>query len=198
MKRNILLLLFSCCLNFSLSAQADAAREYRNFPIVVTLQFHSLALPFRNLKTNFSNVGIGLGTEVSYNGKNNWAQQLTLAWYRNRAIGNGLLLYTQSAWRPTASSGIFAEIKAGVGYLYAFRPVKSFRQQNGDWVSAGHKGKGMLAVPAGISLGYDNYALDTYFSPFASYQFLLAKGYNKSIPLVPETLIQAGTRIHFK
>lgn len=198
MIKMILFISLELCLLYSLPAQTDAVKEYRNFPIVVTLQFHSLSLPFRDLKANFSNAGIGLGTEVSYNGKHNWAQQLTLAWYRNRAIGDGLLLYTQSAWRPAATSGVYAEIKAGLGYLYAFRPVKSYRQQNGDWVSAGHKGKGMLAVPAGISLGYDDYSSDICFSPFASYQFLLAKGYNKSIPLVPETLIQAGTRMHFK
>lgn len=198
MKKKILLLFLEYFLLTSLSAQADAIREYRNFPVVVTVQFHSLSLPFRDIKTNFSNIGIGLGTEVSHNGKHNWAQQFSLVWYRNKAIGNGLLFYTQSAWRPTITSNVYTEIKAGAGYLFSFRPLGSYRQEDGEWVSAGHKGKGMFTVPVGISLGYDNYSSDTYFSPFASYQFLLAKGYSKSIPLVPETLIQAGSRIHFK
>lgn len=199
MKKKLLLLILKYCLVFSLSAQTDAAaKEYRNFPVVVTLQFHSLALPFRDVKTNFSNMGIGLGTEVSLNGKHNWAQQFSLVWYRNRAAGNGLLFYTQSAWRPTLASNVYTEIKAGAGYLYAFRPVASYRQANGDWMPVGRRGKGLLALPAGISLGYNDYSPGAYFSPFASYQFLLAKGYNKSIPLVPETLVQMGSRIHFK
>jgi len=198
MKKKILLLLPGLCLAAFLPAQEDAAKAYRNFPIVLTVQFHSLSLPFRDVKTNFSNVGIGLGTEVSHNGKHNWAQQFSLVWYRNKAVGNGLLFYTQSAWRPTLAADVYAEVKAGVGYLYSFRPVESYRQVAGSWVPAGHKGKGMFAVPVGISLGHNDYSPGTYFSPFASYQFLLAKGYNKSIPLVPETLIQLGSRIHFK
>lgn len=197
MKKHFFWPLIACCVAVSLSAQNDGGiGSYRNFPIVVTLQFHSLSMPFKDIKSNFSNVGIGLGTELSLNGKHNWAQQISAVWYRNKAVGNGLLFYTQAAWRPTLFSDVFAEVKAGVGYLYTFRPVEAYRQVNGEWMPIGHIGKGLLAVPAGVSLGYDNYAPGTYFSPFASYQLLMTKGYNKSIPIVPETLFQVGSRIH--
>ena len=63
--------------------------------------------------------------------------------------------------------------------------------------SSRKKGKGLFAIPAGVSLGYNDYSEKTYVSPFTSYQFILLKGYNKSIPLVPETLVQFGSRIHF-
>ena len=188
--------LMGCCLVFSLKAQSDAPKNYRNFPLVLTLQFHSLSMPFKNTGANFSNVGIGLGTELSLNGKHNWAQQFSAVWYRNKAVGNGLLFYTQSSWRPELVSGSYAELKAGAGYLYAFRPVRSFRQENGRWIAAGQKGKGMFTLPVGVSLGYNPSSSGTRFSPFASYQFLILSGYNKSIPLVPETLIQIGSRIH--
>jgi len=195
MKTTITTLFLLFCSLVPTRAQTEPGSHYRNFPLIVTLQFHALSLPFRDLKANFQNVGIGIGTEISYNGKNNWAQQFSLAWWGNRAIGNGLLLYSQVVWRPGASPGIFGELKAGAGYLYSFRP-NAYEQVNGVWKPAGRKGKGMLALPVGVSLGYDSYAKNAYVSPFVAYQFMLVKGYNDSVPLVPQTLIQAGVRIH--
>ncbi|MEJ0056643.1 MAG: hypothetical protein WDN75_13910 [Bacteroidota bacterium] len=180
MRTKILGVLVCLGLAFSLQAQNDN-RDYRNFPIVITLQFHCFALPFKDLKSNFSNIGIGLGTEVSLNGKQNWAQQFSAVWYHNKNLGNGLLFYSQAAWRPTVGSDVFAEVKAGAGYLYSFRPITSYKLVDGNWVSAGHQGKGMLAVPVGVSVGHNGYSSGTYFSPFVSYQFLLMSGYNKSI-----------------
>jgi hypothetical protein len=184
-------------ISYSVRAQTETTKTYSNFPLIVTLQFQSLALPFRDLRSNFSNIGLGIGTEVSYNSKNNLLQQVHAIWYHNRTIGNGILLYTQPCWRPSIASDFYAEVKAGVGYLYSFRPVESYRPQNGEWVSAGHHGKGMLALPLGLSIGYEKYSSTLNFSPFISYQFLVVSGYSKSIPVVPETLIQVGSRIHF-
>jgi hypothetical protein len=176
---------------------AQSEKEYRNFPLVISLQFHALSLPFRDLKSNLGNVGVVLGTEVSHNGGHDWAQQFSVLWIRNRAVGNGILIHTQTAWRPTIGAGVYTEVKAGAGYLYAFRPTESYRPVNGTWVGVGHKGKGMLAVPVGVSIGYNKYSSETYVSPFVSYQFVVLSGYNKSIPIVPETLLQVGSRIHF-
>jgi hypothetical protein len=178
-------------------AQPKNEKEYRNFPLIITIQFHSLALPFKDLKTNFSNVGFGLGTEVSMNGYQNWVQQFSIGWIRNKSTGNGWLLSTQTVWRPAIVDNFFAELKAGIGYKYNSRPVESYRQEKGQWTSVGEKGKGMLVFPIGISAGYNGYSPGTYFSPFVSYQFLVLKGYNKSVPIVPETLLQMGSRIHF-
>lgn len=179
-------------------AQADGSAGYRNFPLVISLHFHSLSLPFRDLKANFANVGIGLGTEVSLNGDHNWVQQFNLIWYRNQAVGNGLMTYTQTAWRPTITGDVFTELKLGVGYNFSSRPVESFRYEQGQWHSVGRKGKGMLAIPAGISVGLNPSSTETYVAPFVSYQAMLLTNYSKSIPLVPETLLQIGSRVHFK
>ncbi|HJS54684.1 MAG TPA: hypothetical protein VJ765_09080 [Chitinophagaceae bacterium] len=192
-------ILFSClmCLAEFLSAQAKTEKEYRNFPLILTVQFHSLTLPFKDIKSNFCNVGIGLGTEVSFNGYQNWVQQFNIGWIRNKTTGNGWLLSTQTVWRPAIADDFFAELKIGVGYKYNSRPVESYKQENGQWVAVGQKGKGMLVVPVGFSVGYNGYSPGTYFSPFVSYQLLVLKGYNTSVPIVPETLLQTGTRVHF-
>jgi hypothetical protein len=187
-----------CALAFgTLTGQEKTSRAYRNFPVIITINFHSLTLPFRDFKSNFSNVGFGIGTEVSFNGEQDWVQQFSIHWIRNKSVGNGLLFSTQTVWRPTIADDFYTEIKAGVGYNYCYRPVGSYRPENGNWVSVGNKGKGMLALLGGISAGYNNYSSTTYVSPFMSYQLMVLKGYNKSIPVVPETLLQAGSRIHF-
>lgn len=193
---SVLLALFT--LPSTAQAQSDAVtgNGYRNFPIVVTLQFHNLALPFHDIKSSFKNIGIGIGTEISLNGDHNWAQEFNVIWFRNKVAGNGLLFYTQSAWRPMIVSKWYMGIKAGVGYLYAFRPTESFRPVEDGWVSTGRKGKGMLALPAGLSLGYHDFSERGYMSPFVSYQMMLVSGYNSTIPVMPETLLQIGTGIH--
>jgi hypothetical protein len=182
-------------LTFSCLGQTEP-KGYSDFPIIITLQFHAFALPFRDLKSNFSNVGIGVGTEVSFTGKETGVQQVSALWYHNKAMGNGVLLYTQSVWRPYFSTNGYGEIKGGLGYLYSFRPSESFQQVNGEWKSKGRKGKGMLTIPLGVSVGYDSRSINSFISGFASYQFLLLKDYNKSIPLVPETILQVGSSIH--
>jgi hypothetical protein len=197
MKKTFLLAGFCLTAFVCLKGQDKMNRSYRNFPVIITIQFHSLTLPFKDFKSNFSNVGIGVGTEVSFNGKQDWVQQFSIALNRNQNIGNGLLFSTQTVWRPTIGDHFYTELKAGVGYNYCFRPVESFRPDNGNWVSVGNKGKGMFTLLGGVSAGYDNYSSTTYASPFVSYQFMVLKGYNKSFPIVPETVLQVGSRIHF-
>jgi hypothetical protein len=196
MGTRIFLLVTCFFLTASAQSQTEPVKSYSNFPLIVTLQFHNFSLPFRDMKTNFSNIGIGVGTEISYNGKQNGVQQLNAVWYRNKAMGNGLLFYTQAVWRPIISTDVYAETRGGVGYMFSFRPTKSFKQVEGKWISAGRKSKGMLTIPVGISVGKNISTSSIYYSPFVSYQFLILKDYNKSIPIVPETLIQAGLRVH--
>ncbi|MBO0323327.1 hypothetical protein J0X14_13545 [Muricauda sp. CAU 1633] len=177
-------------------AQSDEG-NHRNFPLIISIEFHSLSLPFKNKKPLFKNIGVGLGTEVSHNGNRNWVQQFKMTWYGNKTVGGGVLFHTQTVWRPDIVNDAFSEIKLGVGYLYAKRPKDGYKPTTNGWEQVGKKGKGMLVVPMGIGLGYDSYNEGTYVSPFANYQFLLATNYNESMPLVPFTLMEFGSRIHF-
>ena len=197
MKKHNLLIGICLAAFVTSNGQDKVNRGYRNFPVIITIQFHSLALPFKDFKSNFSNVGIGLGTEVSFNGKRDWVQQFSIALNRNQNVGNRLLFSMQTVWRPTIADQFYGEIKAGIGYNYCYRPVESYGPKNGNWTPVGNKGKGMLTLLGGVSAGYDNYTSSTYLSPFISYQLLVLKGYNKSIPIVPETMLQVGSRVHF-
>ena len=196
MKTRIITLTIACLLALSAAGQSETPKTYTNFPIIVTLQFHALSLPFRNLKSNFRNIGIGLGTEVSHNGEQNWVTQFGVLWYRNKHVGNGLMPHIQTAWRPTLAGDAYTEIKAGVGYLISSRPAPAWKQVNGVWQPSGHKGKGMFTIPIGVSAGVNTWSGNTLVAPFVTYQFLLVTGYSTSIPIVPQTLIQTGVRVH--
>lgn len=186
-------LLFCSTTGFS---QTYPEKVYRNFPVVLSVQFHSLSFPFKNLTDNFKNVGIGIGTEIALGNKHNWAQEFQLSWYRNRAAGNGIILYSQSAWRPTIQKSFFISLKAGAGMTYNFRPVGSYVQKEGRWSSVRRRGKLMFTVPIGAGAGFHAYQEKTYISPFGNYQILFVKGYAKSIPVVPYSLLQFGGAIH--
>jgi hypothetical protein len=183
-------------LAYSGFGQEKNVRSYSNFPVIITLQFHGFAMPFQDLRSNFSNIGIGIGTEFSYNGKQNFVHQVSAVWYRNRTIGNGLLFYTQPVWRP--GSRFYGELKVGAGYLISWRPAASFKPVKGEWVDVKKRGKGMFTIPIGVGLGYNVKNSDQLVSSFATYQFMIVSGYNQSVPLVPETLVQAGLRVHKK
>ncbi len=187
---------FVVLLSKATEAQNNSSKTYRNFPIILSLQFHSLSFPFKDLKTNFKNAGFGLGTEIALGSKHSWAQQFQLLWYRNKQAGNGFIVYTQSSWRPTIVSNIYTELKTGFGLTYNYRPVASFQQINGNWESAGHRGKWLFTVPVGISLGYNKYSDHTYMAPFVTYQILANANYAKSVPVITNSLLQIGTRIH--
>ncbi len=178
------------------------AQENRNLyassPIVFTLQFHSLSMPFHNMKSNFSNVGLGIGTELSHSGKSqNWTQSFMLVWNRNKTIGNGIALYTQTIARADLFSDTFGEIKMGIGYQYLYRPTPSFKLVDGNWTNVGRRGKGMMALPINIGFGQLHLSSNGAQAPFANYQWMLLKGYAETIPLVPQSAFIFGTRTHF-
>lgn len=195
-KSFILYMLISSFLLHGVSAQADFQKDWRNFPIVLSLQFHAISMPFRNLGSNFKNFGLGIGTEVSHNGSQNWVQQFEVVWFKNKASGNGIHLSTQAAWRPGFGSGVYGEVKAGIGYLIAKRPADAWAMKDGQWEKLPQGRKGKLTIPIGIGSGYYSYSDKTFVSPFVDYQVVFVSKYNASIPVMPQSLIQFGGRIH--
>ncbi|MCB0668756.1 MAG: hypothetical protein KDC80_23190 [Saprospiraceae bacterium] len=186
-----------CVLFFSLIPFLSLSQEppdFRDFPIVVTIQFQSLSMPFRNIKGHFRNLGIGIGTEFRYHRKNQWVQHLDLMWFRNKTMGNGLIISSQSGWRPYVSDPLYSEIKLGVAYFYNFRPADSYQPIDGKWVHVGRRGKGIFAIPTGITLGLYLDRREHSFSPFVGYQFMLTTNYAKSLPVTPWSFLQVGTR----
>lgn len=165
-----------------------------SWPLTVSVQFHSLSLPFRDLKAAFSNIGIGLGTEFNYNRRGNLFQTFQVGYYHNRYAGDGLFVSTQAGYRPHFGP-VFAELKAGVGWNHTFHPATTVSLNEGQWQATGRTGKGLLMIPLGVSIGYAK--PNAVIAPFVGYQFFMLSGYNPTVPLVPNQLLQAGARINF-
>lgn len=167
--------------------------KQNDWPIILSLDFHALSLPFKKIGSNFKNVGIGIGTQLSYNDEETWVQRFQAIYYLNRNVGNGLMIHSQLVRVQKISDNEFGEIKIGVGYLYAFRPNTAWEQTNGEWKQKGKKGKSMFVLPIGLGVASTFGTHDQYH--YTSYQALFLTGYNESIPLVPESLIEFGTLI---
>ncbi|MBC7866278.1 MAG: hypothetical protein H7X88_01980 [Gloeobacteraceae cyanobacterium ES-bin-316] len=194
MKRSIVWLVFISVFTQTAGAQTNSKSSYRNFPIVVSMQFHSMKA-LKDVRPTFKNVGFGIGSEIALGSKHNWAQQFQLSWYRDKQVGNAVLLYTQSAWRPTIVSHFYAELKAGFGLTHKFRPEQQHSNAGG---SAEDREKWLLIIPVGVSVGYNKFSQQTYLAPFISYQLLVDETYKKGLPATANSLFQVGTRIHLE
>lgn len=187
----ICVLLMLVALGVPGQAQEKSTSNSKDLPIIISLHFHALSVPFKNMGAALKNIGVGIGTEIAYNDRANFLQQAQLIFYRNKGVGNGVMIQSQALWRPTFSEG-FAEVKIGMGYLVSYRPSRTFTQINGAWSRHGYKSKGMLTIPAACAIGY---RLQEGVSSFVGYQFMLATGFSKSIPVVPYSMMNPGVAI---
>jgi hypothetical protein len=177
-------------------AQApDASAVYHNWPVVVSLQFHSLSAPLGDWPTYISNPGVSLGTEFRYNRRATLLQSFQLGYYHNQYAGNGLYVAPQVVYRPQLGP-LYAELRAGVGALYTMQPARAYELKDGSWQTYNHGGKLTLMLPVGLSVGYNGRQAAPRISPFVSYQVFVLHGYNPSIPIVPNRLLQIGVRAH--
>ena len=199
MKKKVLsIMAMFLCPALAFCQHDNAGKDYRNFPFVVGIQFHSLSFPFKNIKSNFANVGFRIGTELSLSGRQqDWAQGFYIGWYHNHDAGNGFFGITQTIYRPTISGDFSGEVKAGIGFMQTFHPNNAFKSVNGDWVNVGKKGKTMLVIPVSAGFGYNGYKSGTYVAPYINYELFVQKNYNKDIPFAPNTFITLGTRVHY-
>lgn len=169
------------------------AQELR-LSLTAGFQFHSLGLPFKTVNENFKNLGLSVGTRYRWNKNGALAQDLQLSWLGNRKVGNSLNLYTQLSWQPRLFRAIHLGPQLGLGYSWLEHPVESFEQNNGEWITRGRSGKGVLTIPVGFSLRLAKQS-DLSIQPYLSYQMLIFNNYNQGILLLPTTMLQIGTQI---
>ena len=199
MKQNMLLFLLLLFFIGAGHAQSgiNDGREYENFPLMLSIKFQNLALPFQDVKSNFKNIGIGIATEVSWGGSKNLVQQFNLMWVFNRGSGNILSFYSQAVYRPSLSGSLHGGIKGGVSYTFMFKPNPSYIFNGKEWIK-GPAARGMFGIPAGIHLSWQEPKTSTYSAPYMAYDPFLHTGYNRDVPVIPHTVLEIGNAIHFK
>ena len=183
-------LLYNCCI----AQNRGYHNSYKSVSIVLGLQFHSFAMPFSDIESNFNHPGIFVSPETSYNKKETLFQQVTVGAYLNREIGNGIYLSTQFGYRPKILRGIYGEVKAGLSYLRVFHPTQAFRYLEGRWFET-TGGKSQLGIPIDFGFGYSISTSFGQLAPHVMYQVTPALFYNESIPVNFYTNLIFGLRV---
>lgn len=173
---------------------AQNSIEYKKLPVIVGLQIHNFSMPLRDIRSHFSHPGLFLGTEFVYRQKSKLFQNVNIGGYTNREIGNGLFINTQIGIRPKIISGFYGEVKAGIGYLWAFHPTKAYEYVDGDWQNI-TGGTSQLIFPLDLGFGYSFTTNRSELSPFFNYQINPALFYNKTLPVNIYTNCMFGIRI---
>ncbi len=169
------------------------AQEQR-LVLTAGFQFHSLGLPFKQVRENFKNLGLSIGTRYQWSKNGALVQDLQLSWLVNRKVGNSWNLYTQLGWQPRLFGAIHLGPQLGLGYSWLEHPVESFEQKNGEWIARGRSGKGVLSIPVGLSLRLAKQSSSS-IQPYLSYQMLIQRSYNQGIAFLPTTMLQIGSQI---
>ena len=179
-------------------AQEVSPPPLPNFPIILSFHFSGVAMPFKDLKSLFSNIGVGIGTSRNWGNQSRFFQTIELRWWHNKAMGNRWLLDTELHWNPKLRNTIHGDLHLGVGYLWAKRPVKSYQPMNGTWVERRKKGKGMVAVPMGIGLRRLNASPAAFRAWGINYTIVWGLNFNPSIPILPEHLLVFDSTIDLR
>jgi hypothetical protein len=164
-------------------------------PLSIGFQFQNFALPFKDIKSNFTHPGLFIGTEIVLNKRGNLIQQIHLAGYLNKEMGEGFQLYSQISYRPGILKHLHPELKIGIGWTRTYHPVDAYRYEKGKWVKTAD-GKSQLIIPVGLGIEYSRSLIKPHIVPFLCYQVIPDLFYNDIIPLSFHNVIQMGAKIY--
>lgn len=196
MKRLPFVLFMLAGLPLFLKAQSPQdAHAKMKFPIIASVHFQNLSVPFADIKSHFSHPGFSVGTEMSLNTRKTLFQQLHAGATLNRELGNHFFVQTQFTYRQGFLKTLYAEARAGLGWQRSYHPVEALRFEGGQWISTAG-GRSQVTMPFSLSFGYrgDKENPNTV-QPFVGYQLVPALFYNAVIPLNFYTMFHAGVRV---
>lgn len=178
-------------------AQEKIATGWAGASFLVGISFHALSTPLHKPGNNFRNFGLKIGMELPLNSSDNLRQSIELGYYFNRLNGRSIYVHSDFIFRPRIVNDLRAELRLGPGLGYIWHPRVSLTQQNGEWVT-GHSGKLFPQVHAAFGLSYDNIHIHSLeVSPFIQYEVMAVVGYNRGIPVLPNSFIHVGSRFKF-
>ena len=171
----------------------------RHLPLTVSLNFNAISTPFKKLTNNFRNVGIKIGTEVSWNKRGNLLQSLNIGYYRNKLNGDGIYVNSEFIYRPELYKGMRVEFKLGPGISEVFLPtVPWVSDGKGNWKKAANTTPLTFQLHASTGLYYQEFKIqDVKISPFVQYEMVGVLNYGNSIPVLPTSFIHVGSRVKF-
>ena len=156
--KKYLLILFALSSSYLISAQDAGTINYAKFPIKIAIGNHAVGFPYEHSFKAF-NPHFSVGTELGLNKnqKNHLFLSSNLGFFRNKVIGNTIILDLDLGFRYTNKKGIFIETALGLGILNQFHPRAIYEQNptEGTYEKITDKGFSASSIGLKMGIGYD-------------------------------------------
>jgi hypothetical protein len=164
---------------------------------IVGVSFHAVSTPFHKPWNNFRNLGFKVGAEVPWSSEDNLRQSIELGYYVNRLNGRSVYVHSDLVYRPKMMDDVRADLRIGPGLGFIVAPGETYVQKNGLWTRS-RGGKWFPQVHAGVGVTYNDVKVKTVeASPFLQYEVMAVVGYNRGIPVLPNSFIHVGSKMKF-
>jgi len=186
-----------------LSLPTDAqSRFFKQPTFSISVFNHSIGVPGKEFTKLPINLGLSLGVEFSYTDEPiaRHAQKFEIGGFTHKHLSRSLWLKSDYIRRFTHKSGVFADLRAGIGYIHDFSYDQTYKlAENGKYQKHTDLGSGGMLFSMGIGTGY-RFELNEQFivSPFIRYEGLIQTPYSKFVPFFPHTLVHIGSKFQIK
>ncbi|HEY0751782.1 MAG TPA: hypothetical protein VGD26_11540 [Chitinophagaceae bacterium] len=188
---------FSISILFSCLCLMAAAQERTDNPwqLDVAAGMQSFYAPLDDVKFKRSELLTTVGWGKPLGAKQAFEVTLQLGYARNNYQGDAVFLQLLGKYQPLLFQKIELGIGLGIGYRLGFYPSKAEKWNGSEWVN-GSSFKGMIQVPAQLSIGYRSIHLSDYnISPYLACQLQALLGYTPDIKPMPITAGLFGLKI---
>ncbi|MEJ8803934.1 hypothetical protein [Pontibacter sp. H249] len=159
-----------------------------------SLGFNAVGLPGVSLQEQLKQVGVEAGVGRVLNKKGSLLATLNAGFGHTRYNGTKTYATANLEYAPTLIKNLKASITLGAGIAANTSPSDSWEtNSNGAWSETSNVKLGpLLATSLGVK-----YKINNIITPTLRYQLLIDGNYNKSIPLLPTSVIQFGNQFSF-
>lgn len=196
--------LFKCCFGLLLAGTVPTVAWSQQTEALPTLQpryvasaslgFNAVGLPGVSLQEQLKQVGVEAGVGRVLNAKGSLLATLNLGFSDTRYNGTKKYATANLEYAPTLIKSLKASITLGAGVAANTSPSDSWEvSTDGAWSETNNVKFGPL-LATGLGL---KYKINNFFTPTLRYQLLIDGNYNKSVPLLPTSVIQFGNQFSF-
>ncbi len=195
--------IFLCCLGFVLwtNSALQAQNEFFQQPTFTISVFqHNVGVPFKDYLKLPLNLGFTLGAEFGYGGKaaGRHFQRFEVGFYRHENLNSTVWIKSDFIRRFNTKSPWFVDVQTGLGYAHSFDALATYQLDDEGRYQAKSRSKSALLFDAGLGVGYElKVGEKLNLSPYVRYEGLLQWPYSKLAPVLPQTLLHAGTKLRW-
>lgn len=198
MKRKTVFLLMALALPLAGAAQSPGT------PVPPPRAFFTAALNFQAIgvpggvpvQELLRQPGLELGIGRVLNKRASLLAALNLGWLSSRYNGNTLYASGNLTYAPALLGNLRGSVQVGAGAALNSSPSHAWKFTADGWEQSRNTAVNPF-VSAGFGLMHRFQLNNCYLAPTFRYQLLVEGDYNRSVPLLPVSMVQAGTLLFF-